>query len=271
MLLVRGWANRALPPRKSVERQGSVGQRLPFQLRSYSPEQAWTGTGPARVRVPPFYCTVSREKLPVASHRIAQHTHTRTRTAADRQTDRQSYCGKEAQLERGRYTPSSSSSCCCYPQSPPRTDRGEGRGMGRPPLLSCESMVIPKSRQTRKKGPRRPGEGIGGAAQRVVGHVHPFVAHRGKGKEEGEKTRPTACRGAHSSSVFFCRCCPALPVMRIIPASRRMASTTRTVQRQRQRHKHEGERALSRPRRRGRPFRQHLVRPGCRRGTVVSM
>lgn len=80
--------------------------------------------------------------------------------------------------------------------------------------------LFPKSRQTRKKGPRRPGEGIGGAAQRVVGHVHPFVAHRGKGKEEGKRPGPLLAAARTAAPFFFvCRCCPALPVMRIIPAS----------------------------------------------------
>lgn len=211
MLLVRGWANRALPPRKSVERQGSVGQRLPFQLRSYRPEQAWTGTGPARVRVPPFYCTVSREKLPVASHRIAQHTHTRTRTAADRQTGRQSYCGKEAQLERGRLHPSFSSSSSCYPQSPPRTDRGDGRGMGRPPLLSCESMVIPKvPPNKKKKGQGDPGKGSAAQHKGSLAMYTPSLRTEGRARRKGKD--PAHCLPRRAQQLrFFLSVAAALP------------------------------------------------------------
>lgn len=151
--------------------------------------------------------------------------------------------------------------------------------MGRPPFaISCESTVIPKSRQTRKKqgaqktrgrDRRRSTKGRWSCTLPMVAHR----GHRGKGRAQREKTRPTACRRAHSSSVFFfvcCCCCPALPVMRIIPASAGWQAQHGLCSGSGSGISTRAKGALSRPRRRGRPFRQHLVRPGCRRGTVVS-
>lgn len=153
--------------------------------------------------------------------------------------------------------------------------------MGRPPFaISCESTVIPKSRQTRKET-RCPGDPGKGSAAQHKGSLVMYTTHgcaqraqrEGKGAEGKD---PAHCLPPRAQQLRFffvcCCCCPALPVMRIIPASagwqaqHGLCSGSGSGSGISTRAKG----ALSRPRRRGRPFRQHLVRPGCRRGTVVS-
>lgn len=131
----------------------------------------------------------------------------------------------------------------------------------------CSKLYSPRSPAQHEEGERRdPGEVIG--ARSTKGRWPCTRGAKAKEAKNQSLTRPTAAAARTAAPFFFCLLLPCLPVMRIIPASAGWqaqhglcsgsGSGSGISTRARG--------ALSRPRRRARPFRQHLVRPGCGRG-----
>lgn len=173
------------PPREKSQTT-SVGQRPPAEvIQPRQPRQEQGRVGYLFPRSTVQYLEKAAGRI--ASHRIAQqHTHS---------SRRQSYCDREAQLSRDCYTPSS-----YYPQSPPRTNRGE-EGEDRPASY-CTVFSSPANR----KRAEDPGEG---SAQQHKGSLvmYPWCAQRVRGREQD----PAHCLPRRAQQLRFLLC-PAFPL-----------------------------------------------------------
>lgn len=147
MLLVRGWANRALPPRNSVgeARFGRTASPLPAEVIQprTSLDRNRTGSGTCS---PVLLYSISRK----AAGRIALHSaaHPHTHTHSSRQTDRATVARRHSSKEVVTPPPPPPPPPPATPNLHPGLTGGEGRGRLCYPV---KVWLFPKSRQTRKK------------------------------------------------------------------------------------------------------------------------